>query len=157
MPLTTIWEHPERIDDFCHILVEIYEMRKTAKSQSTKEALERYLLKYTDELIELVLAVVEGRLYSNNIGLSSATQQNFEIPGSTSGWACRNIIKLFKASIALRYTNKEFKAKTLLVESLNHYLELVNILIEGSEIDLNAISNKLHNIEKEFEHLLKSE
>jgi len=157
MVRTTVWEHPERIDDFCHILVEIYEMRKTAKSQSTKEALERYLLKYTNELIELVLATVEGKLYSNNIGLSSVSQQNFEIPGSTSGWACRNIAKLLKASIALRYTNKEIKAKTLLVESLNHYLELVNALIEGSEIDLNAISNKLHNVEKEFEHLLKSE
>jgi hypothetical protein len=157
MPLTTVWEHPERIDDFCHILVEIYEMRKTAKSQSTKEELEKYLLKYTDELIELILAVIEGKLYSNNIGLSSATQQNFQIPGTTTGWACRNIIKLFKASIALRYTNKETKAKTLLVEALNHYLELVNVLIEGSELDLNAISNKLHNIEREFDHLLKSE
>jgi len=157
MSLTTVWEHPERIDDFCHILTEIYEMRKTAKNESTKEALEKYLMKYTNELIELVLAVIDGKLYSNNIGLSSATQQNFQIPGTTTGWACRNIIKLFKASIALRYTNKETKAKTLLVEALNHYLELVNSLIEGSEIDLNAISNKLHGVEKEFDHLLKSE
>jgi L-serine deaminase len=157
MPLTTLWEHPERIDEFCHILVKLYEMRKSAKNAKTRETLERYLLKYSNELIELVLAVVEGKLYSNNIGLSSATQQNFEIPGTTAGWACRNIAKLLKASIALRYTNKEIKTKSLLVESLNHYLELVNALIEGSEIDINAISNKLHGVEKEFEHLLKSE
>jgi len=154
--LTTIWESPEKIDDFCTILTKLYDIRGKAIDSVIAETSQKYLLKYTNDLIELVIAVVDGKIHSNNISIDDALKTSSSIPSNIIGKACQTLVKAFKVTVALNDNEKRISSSILLFESLSQYLDMVIALVRGSEINYNIIYDRLDEIEIKLEELTKS-
>jgi len=156
MLLSAIWEYPEKIDDFCAILARLYDIRETAISMSIMESSQNYLLKYSNDLIELVMAVIDGKITSNKISINDAFNISNNIPSTIIGKVCQTLAKAFKVTIALKDNEKRVSSSTLLLESLYQYLYLVITLIRGGEINYNMIYDRLDEIELKLKELTKS-
>jgi len=156
MPLTTIWEKPEDIDFLCELLIKIYDMTANAKDEMLRKSSEKYLTKYSNELAELTLAVIDGKIGSNNINLSDAVKPNINMPNNLIGKTCQLLAKLFKTTLALKDNEKRTKVSVLLADTLNIYLDLIIALIDNSEIEPNIINEKLRDIEIWLSDLLKT-
>ena len=156
MLLSAIWQSPEKIDDFCAILARLCDIRETAISRLIMESSQQYLLKYSNELIELVMAVIDGKITSNSISLNDAFKTSNDIPSTIIGKVCQTLVKAFKVTIALKYNEKRVSSSVLLVESLYQYLYLVIAIINGGEINYNMVYDRLDEIELKLKELTKT-
>ena len=156
MPLTTIWENPEDIDFLCELLIKIYDMTANAKDEMLRKSSEKYLIKYSNELAELTMAVIDKKIGSNNINLNDALKINTNIPNNPIGKTCQVLAKLFKLTLALKDNQKQTKVSILLSDTLNIYLDIVIALIDNNEIEPSVINEKLRDIEIWLSDLLKT-
>ena len=156
MNLTVVWEKPEKIDDFCIFLIELYNMRARAISDFVKKESEKYLTKYSNELAELSMAVVDGKLSSSNISLGDVFKSHPKMPINVLGKICDVLSSAFKAVMALRDNDKRVATSIQLLRSVNLFLDMVIALIEGKEVDNDTVFNELAKIREELQQIVRS-
>jgi hypothetical protein len=153
---TIVWEFPEKIEDFCAILAKLYDIRGKAMNSLIMETSERYLLKYSNDLVELVMAVIDGKIHSNNISLDNALNISNNIPATIIGKVLQTLVKAFRVTIALKDNEKRISSSMLLLEALDQYLDMIIALIKGGEINYNIIYDRLDEIEAKLKEFKKS-
>jgi len=153
---TIIWKSPEKIEDFCAILAKLYDIRESAVNSVMEEISQKYLLSYTNDLIELVMAVVDGKIHTDNISLDNALKTSDIIPATIIGKVCQTLVKAFKVTIALKNDQKRISSSILLIDALNQYISMIIALVSGGEINYNIIYDRLDEIELKLKELTKT-
>ena len=125
-------EHPERLDDYCYFLANLYESAKQTKDYEIQRLVYWYLEKHKLVLHQLFEEVPDGISFWNTAREKFIqSQPETPIPKNILGDICTVFSEAFKVSVVL----KDKKAMRIMLKSLELYEKVVSFLIQGLIID----------------------
>jgi len=150
-----IENNPQKIDEFCLILSNLYGKRMKTKSKRKILELERAIQKGTDILVTLEWLAIEKEIYMNVDNPKDLMKLEVKMPRNIIGDICGLIAKSFKLSIALKDDIKRFRIIGILGDLTRILIGIRFILYRGEKVDVDTIKNELADLKKELEIIVK--
>ena len=150
-----IENNPQKIDEFCLILSNLYGKRMKTKSKRKILELERAIQKGTDILVTLEWLAIEKEIYMNVDNPKDLMKLEVKMPRNIIGDICGLIAKSFKLSVALKDDIKRFRIIGILGDLTRILIGIRFILYRGEKVDVDTIKNELADLKKELEIIVK--
>jgi len=150
-----IENNPQKIDEFCLILSNLYGKRMKTKSKNKILELERAIQKGTDILVSLQWLAIEKEIYMNVDNPKDLMKLEVKMPRNIIGDLCGLIAKSFKLSVALKDDIKRFRIIGILGDLTRILIGIRFILYRGEKVDVDTIKNELADLKKELEIIVK--
>jgi len=146
---------PKKIDEFCLILADLYWKRMKTKSKKKMLELERAMQKGTDILGTLQWLAIEKEISMDVSNPKDLMKLEVKMPRNVIGDICDLVAKSFKLAVALKDDAIRFKMLGILGDVTTILIWIRFYLYRGERVDTDIIKNKLADLKKEFERIVK--
>jgi len=146
---------PKKIDEFCSLLANIYSKRMKTKSKKKMLELERAMQKGTDILGTLEWLAIEKEISMDVSNPKDLMKLEVKMPRNVIGDICDLVAKSFKLAVALKDDAIRFKMLGILGDVTTILIWIRFYLYRGERVDTDIIKNKLADLKKEFERIVK--
>jgi hypothetical protein len=150
-----IENNPQKIDEFCLILSNLYGKRMKTKSKKKMLELERMMQKGTDILLLLQWLAIEKKISMDTNNPKDLMKLEVNMPRNVIGDICGLIAKTFKLSVALKDDIKRFRIIGILGDLTRILIGIRFNLYRGERVDTDIIRNEIADLKKELEIIVK--
>jgi hypothetical protein len=150
-----IENNPQKIGEFCSLLVDIYGKRMKTKNKRKILELERVMQKGTDILVALQWLAIEKKILMNVDNPKDLMKSEIKMPRNVIGDVCKLIAKSFKLAIAIKDDIIRFRIIGILGDLIRILIGIRFNLYRGEKVDTDIIRNEIADLKKELERIVK--